>query len=105
MATYIITRSQPAISGEFEDVKYFCNTTQIRKKFNLKGRGKIVGIRVRTIHDPNFINKANKDIKYKYPLFSSEWMDGAYEDWVCGGSYKCFLTNHPIGDVWIVLNE
>ena len=105
MATYIITRSQrDTISGEFDDVKCYCNTTQIRKKFNLKGRGKIDGIRVRTIHDPNFINKANKDIKYDRRLFAYKWMDGAYEETVFG-SHKCFLTNHPIGDVWIVLDE
>lgn len=81
------------------DCRRYVNTTKLRKKLNLKGRGRILRILTRNSDDPLFVNVANKDIEYKTPVGVERTMDGAYR-----GEYS-YVTDHPIGNVVIVLAE
>jgi len=87
-------------SAEFYDCLHYVNTTKLRKKFNLKGRGKITHILLRNMDDPLFVNTANKDICYKTHLCVDRTMDGAVE-----GKYGMWVTSHPIGNAIVVLKE
>jgi hypothetical protein len=85
--------------SEFYDCVSMVDTKKLRKKFALKGRGKVIAILLTTKQDPTFINIANKDITYKWPCFCSDYDDGAFKD---GRFYFC---NNPLGNVIIVLKE
>jgi len=86
--------------SEMFDCINYVNTTKLRKKFNLKGRGRVIHVLLRCSNDPNFVNIANKDIIYKNPVLTSENSDGATKT-------KCgyYATEHPIGDAIVVLKE
>jgi hypothetical protein len=72
----------------------------LRKKFNLKGKGKILHILVDRMGNTKFINKANKDVVYKNPVACDRTADGAFSaPW--GGN----AMDHPLGDVIIVLDR
>ena len=85
--------------SKFWDCQSYVNCPKLRKKLNLKGRGRIIAILIRQQDDPEFVNIANKDVIYKWPLRSSKNMDGAKM-----GDYG-WETNHPIGNVVVVLKE
>jgi len=106
LSLYIINKdphSLPFCFGELEDVKCYCNTSTIRKKFNLKGRGKILAIYVRTIQDPKFQNRVNTLIKYKSRLCAKDWYAGSKSEMVNGMRFH--FIDRPLGDVWVVLDE
>jgi hypothetical protein len=82
------------------DCVRYVNTTKLRSRFNLKGRGKVLHILVGRTTDKGFINKQNKDVVYKTPVCCSADDDGATRaGW---GGYQ---TNHPLGDVIVVLAD
>ena len=86
--------------SEMFDCIHYVDTAKLRKKFNLKGRGRVIHILLRCSNDPNFVNIANKDIIYKYPICVHENADGATKT-----SYGEYTTEHPIGDAIVVLKE
>lgn len=85
------------------DCRKYVNTTKLRKTLNLKGRGKILYILTRNSNDPLFVNVANMDVEYKSPLAVEETMAGAYMMTTHG--YRFCVSDHPIGNVVVVLAE
>jgi hypothetical protein len=78
----------------------YVDTTKLRKKLALKGRGRVMAVLVNTKDDPDFINVSNKDITFKTPLLCSLNDDGVFR-----GKYQLPVYNHPLGNVIVVLNE
>ncbi len=85
---------------DFWDCRRYVDTTKLRKKFRLKGKGRILHILVGRMGDAKFINRANKDVVYKSPVACDKTADGAtLARW--GG----YAMNHPLGDVIVVLAD
>ena len=94
------TSSSLMFPAEMFECLHYVDTAKLRKKFNLKGRGKVIHILLRNMDDPLFVNTANRDICYKSRLCVDKNMDGAV---LC--EYGMWVTSHPIGDAIIVLKE
>jgi hypothetical protein len=84
---------------ELWDCKRYVHTAKLRKKLNLKGRGRIIHIIAYNDDHPLFINVANKDVEYKTPVCCSRNMSGATPDTY---GYTC---DNPIGHIIVVLAE
>jgi hypothetical protein len=87
--------------ADFFDCLGYVDRVKLRKKLNLKGRGKLVAVLLRRMDDPLFINVANKDIVYKNPVLVDRSMDGA----TTTAYGNMWATNHPIGNAIVVLKE
>ena len=99
-ADYAKEQGTLMFAGKFWDCKSYVDSPKLRKKLNLKGRGRILAILVRQSDDPEFVNIANKDVTYKYPVCVLKNMDGAKM-----GDYGRWETKYPIGNVVVVLKE
>jgi hypothetical protein len=87
-------------SADFYDCVRNVDTAKFRKRFNLKGRGKIIHVLLYTMGDANFLNKANTDIVYKSPSCAYSGYDGAFP-----ARWGGYAMNNPLGHVIVILNE
>jgi hypothetical protein len=87
-------------SADFYDCVRHVDTAKFRKRFNLKGRGKIIHVLLGRKGDADFLNKANKDIVYKTPLCCDQGDEGAFP-----ARWGGYAMNNPLGHVIVVLNE
>ena len=90
-------------ANEYYDCLRYVDTKKLRKELNMKGRGRIVKILVKTKSHPEFVNKMNKTIMYKSPMYCGEHDDGAtpYKSKLLSG----FVQKHPMGDAVIVVKD
>jgi hypothetical protein len=82
------------------DCVRYVNTTKLRSKFNLKGRGKVLHVLVGRSTDEGFINKQNKDVVYKTPVCCDARDDGAERS-----PYGFYQHKHPLGNVIVVIAD
>lgn len=67
-----------------------------------KGR-RILAVLVANSSSDSFKNIKNEAIFYKDPVYTDESMDGAYL-YPEGINTFVYVTNHPIGDAFVVIN-
>ena len=91
-------------SDDYYDAKRLVNTSKLRNNliedgFNIIKGSRIIAVLIQTKSHPNFKNKLNNKVPYKYPVCSIKDAEGAYYD---DGMY---YTDYPLGDVICVFNK
>tara|TARA_R110002073_G_scaffold331741_1_gene516860 strand:- start:981 stop:1313 length:333 start_codon:yes stop_codon:yes gene_type:complete len=85
----------------YYDTTHYIDTKKTKARLGLKGR--IKKVYVTTNEHPDFENKANTDIIYNTPLCASREQDGAYLYKDPDPSHQFWVSDNPVGKVYVVM--
>ena len=94
-------------NNDLYDCKAYVDIKALRTKIksHLSKGTQLMKVLIYTENSPDYLNIANNEVPYKYPVASNKNQDGAYFKNYEGMSFGMFVCDYPAGNVIVVINK